>query len=107
MIILAFALNAKGQELRGTVTDRHNVPIDMASVIIKDAKGKPVAFSHTEETGQFRLTSAGPQDGKTLEISSIGYKTFKCVLKDYQNDSKIRMEEDKYTLKEVQVRPDK
>lgn len=107
MIILAFALNAKGQELRGTVTDRHNVPIDMASVIIKDAKGKPVAFSHTEETGQFRLTSAGPQDGKTLEISSIGYKTYKCVLKDYRNDSKIRMEEDKYTLKEVQVRPDK
>ena len=104
-ISLIIGLNLFGQdskiELRGVILDEFNFPIPYVAIGIK-AKYKGTAST---EDGEFYLVLSKKELLDTLEISSIGYKPIKILVKDYVNNTltTIVLKEDIVTLDEINV----
>lgn len=87
-------------ELKGKVADFLTFqPIESASVYIENT----TIGSITNADGNFVLKVPQQHLQDTLVISSIGYKSFKVVISEFENGSDIFLEEDVASLDEVVI----
>ena len=87
-------------ELKGKVADFLTfAPIESASVYIENT----TIGSITNADGNFVLKVPREHLQDTLVISSIGYKSFKVVISEFENGSDIFLEEDVASLDEVVI----
>jgi hypothetical protein len=87
-------------ELKGKVADFLTFqPIESASVYIQNT----TIGSISNADGNFVLKVPQQNMRDTLVISSIGYKSFKVLINEYENGSDIFLEEDVASLDEVVV----
>jgi len=87
-------------ELKGKVADFLTFqPIESASVYIENT----TIGSITNADGNFVLKVPQQNLKDTLVISSIGYKSFKVVIDEFENGSDIFLEEDVASLDEVVI----
>ena len=87
-------------ELKGKVADFLTFqPIESASVYIQNT----TIGSISNADGNFILKVPQENSNDTLVISSIGYKSFKVVINEFENGSDIFLEEDVASLDEVVV----
>jgi len=87
-------------ELKGKVADFLTFqPIESASVYIENT----TIGSITNADGNFVLKVPQQHLQDTLVISSIGYKSFKIVISEFENGSDIFLEEDVASLDEVVI----
>ncbi|SRX54747.1 carboxypeptidase-like regulatory domain-containing protein [Aequorivita sp. CIP111184] len=87
-------------ELKGKVADFLTYgPIESASVYIENT----TIGSITNADGNFVLKVPQEHLKDTLVISSIGYKSFKVVISEFENGSDIFLEEDVASLDEVVI----
>src|SRR5690606_29621391 len=87
-------------ELKGKVADFLTfAPIESASVYIENT----TIGSITNADGNFVLKVPRENLSDTLVISSIGYKSFKVVISEFENGSDIFLEEDVASLDEVVI----
>ncbi|PHR11066.1 MAG: hypothetical protein COA40_12050 [Aequorivita sp.] len=87
-------------ELKGKVADFLTFqPIESASVYIENT----TIGSITNADGNFILKVPQQHLQDTLVISSIGYKSFKVVISEFENGSDIFLEEDVASLDEVVI----
>lgn len=87
-------------ELKGKVADFLSYqPIESANVYIENT----TIGSITNADGNFILKVPKERLLDTLVISSIGYKSFKVVISDFENGSDIFLEEDVASLDEVVI----
>jgi len=88
-------------ELSGTVIDNTKNPVPFAAI------GIPSKFIGTSGTieGAFNLVLSNTHLSDTLEVSSIGYKTWKVKIEDFlkKKEKFIILEEDISTLDEVSI----
>ncbi|MBW7936580.1 MAG: carboxypeptidase-like regulatory domain-containing protein, partial [Flavobacteriales bacterium] len=85
-------------ELKGKVSDFMTfMPIESASVYLQNT----TIGSITNADGRFSLRIPAANMKDTLVISSIGYKSYKMVVEEYENGSDIYLEEDVASLDEV------
>lgn len=74
-LLSVFSMQAqKNSSLSGKVTDKNNVPISYASVVLKEA-GKIVTGGISDDNGNYEIKNLEPKN-YTVEIQFIGYKTF-------------------------------
>jgi len=101
LFIYLFCANAFAQtELKSKVADFLTfLPIESASIYIKNTTIGTI--SNTD--GKFILLVPKEFKNDTLIISSIGYKSFKMVISDFDNTMDIYLEEDVASLDEVVV----
>lgn len=94
-----FCMNAFSQtELKSKISDFLTFqPIESASVYIENTTIGTV--SNTD--GKFVLTVPNEYVQDTLVISSIGYKSFRTAVKDFDNSMDIFLEEDVASLDEI------
>lgn len=97
--IFFMAFNAFSQtEIKGKVADFMTFePIESASVYID----KTTIGTITNVDGKFVLRVPTANRSDTLVISSIGFKSFKTSIQDFENSSDIFLEEDVASLDEV------
>ena len=98
LVVLVSKLNTSQKDTKtitGTVTDKNGDPIIGASVIEKGTKSGTI----TDVKGNFSLAL---QENSVLQISSIGYLTFKTPVGN-KNVMNIQLEEDTKILDEVVV----
>jgi len=87
-------------ELKGKVADFLTYqPIESASVYLENT----TIGSITNADGNFVLKVPQQHLQDTLVISSIGYKSFKVVINEFENGSDIFLEEDVASLDEVVI----
>lgn len=87
-------------ELRGKVADFLTYqPIESASVYLENT----TIGSITNADGNFVLKVPQQHLQDTLVISSIGYKSFKVVISEFENGADIFLEEDVASLDEVVI----
>ena len=101
----SFIFSQSKINISGFVYDEYAYPIPYSSIgIIK----KNIGASSTEE-GSFSFFVSKNELMDTLEISSIGYETFKISINDFINllDKKIILKEKITELKEVSVKSSK
>lgn len=98
---LNVTLGQEGIEIKGTVYDEFDDPIPYAAVGIPS---KYIGTS-TNDEGQFSLKLKQDNLSDTLEISSIGYKTYKIKIQDFisQKISDIKLEEEVTSLDAVVI----
>jgi len=94
-LMFAFTLSAQNVTVTGTVTDGTGYPVIGASVIEKGTSNGAI----TDLDGKYSLATSV---GKTLEISSIGYKTLSVVVGS-QTVINVVLEEDAEMLEETVV----
>lgn len=88
------------KELRGKVADFMSfMPIENASVYLQNTS----IGSITNSDGKFSLRVPKENLNDTLVISSIGYKSYKMPVNEYENGTDIYLEEDVAPLDEVVV----
>ncbi|MEL6812058.1 MAG: carboxypeptidase-like regulatory domain-containing protein [Bacteroidota bacterium] len=94
-----FSLHSYAQtEIKGKVADFSTfMPIESASVYIENSTIGTVS----NIDGKFVLLVPREYSSDTLTISSIGYKSFKTAIKDYDPSEDIYLEEDIASLDEV------
>lgn len=87
-------------ELKGKVADFLTyAPIESASVYIQNT----IIGSITNTDGNFVLKVPQQNLQDTLVISSIGYKSFRVVISEFENGADIFLEEDVASLDEVVI----
>ena len=98
-MFLIFSLNAVAQtEIKGKIVDFSNLhPIESANIYIKNSTIGTI--SNTD--GNFVLVVPPESLNDTLVISSIGYKSFKTAIQDFDATMDIFLEEDIASLDEV------
>ena len=85
-------------ELKSKIVDFSTLlPIESASIYIKNTTVGTVSNAD----GKFVLMVDKQFESDTLIISSIGYKTFKSVISQFENDVEIFLEEDIAALDEI------
>ncbi len=99
--LLIFLVGFNGftqSEIKGKVADFMTyAPIESASVYID----KTTIGTITNVDGKFALRVPQANLSDTLVISSIGFKSFKTTIADFENGSDIFLEEDVASLEEV------
>lgn len=101
LLIFFFGATTFAQtELKGKVADFLTFqPIESASVYIENT----TIGSITNADGNFVLKVPQQHLQDTLVISSIGYKSFKVIISEFENGSDIFLEEDVASLDEVVI----
>ncbi len=101
LLLLGFSINAASQtELKGKVVDFTTYkPLVSASIYIDNS----TIGSISNTDGRFVLSVPQELENDTLIISSIGYKSFKTLVRDFVNDEDIFLEEDIASLDEVLI----
>ena len=91
----------KDIEINGLIVDETNYPIPYAAVGIPS---KYIGAASTED-GTFNLLVSKSNVTDSLEVSSIGYETFKIKVQDFinQKDKTIIIKEDIVSLDEVKL----
>lgn len=88
-------------ELKGLVIDETNYPVPYAAI------GIPAKYigTATTEDGEFTVKVTKGNFADTLEVSSIGYESFKIKVQDYLNmkNKTIILKEDIVSLDEVKL----
>ena len=97
---VAQAMMAQGTVISGTVEDAMG-PVMMANVTERDGNNRIVNATQTDMMGNFSMKIANPKN--KLVVSYVGSKT-KTLTIGTQKTFKIKMEDDKTTLKEVTVK---
>lgn len=101
LLIFMYSYSQSKITIKGLITDKENYPIIYAGVgIIK----KNIGTTSTEE-GTFRFYVTNKELNDTLEISSIGYHTYKVLIKDFINNKnkKIILNEKTTELSEISI----
>ena len=100
MLLLTFA--AKGQTLTGRVITTDDVPVNHASVCLKNGSSI-VAFGFSDKQGHFCVDTKGKTFSE-VEIRQMGYATLKFLREDYHNGQTIKLTEQPQELKEVVIK---
>ena len=98
--VIAQTMMAQGTVISGTVEDAMG-PVMMANVTERDGNNRIVNATQTDMMGNFSMKIANPKN--KLVVSYVGSKT-KTLTIGIQKTFKIKMEDDKTTLKEVTVK---
>ena len=98
--VIAQTMMAQGTVISGTVEDAMG-PVMMANVTERDGNNRIVNATQTDMMGNFSMKIANPKN--KLVVSYVGSKT-KTLTIGTQKTFKIKMEDDKTTLKEVTVK---
>lgn len=98
-LILGFGIQAQAQiELKNKVMDFMSyAPIESASVYVQNT----TIGSISNKDGKFVLLVPKRHENDTLVISSIGYKSFKAPVNEFDNSMEIFLEEDVAELDEI------
>ncbi|HLT33379.1 MAG TPA: carboxypeptidase-like regulatory domain-containing protein [Aquaticitalea sp.] len=98
-LLVAFCISAFSQvELKNKVVDFTTMmPIESASIYVQNTTIGTVSNAD----GKFVLLVPNEFANDTLVISSIGYKSFKSAVKDFDNSMEIFLEEDVASLDEI------
>ncbi|MEH6535460.1 MAG: carboxypeptidase-like regulatory domain-containing protein [Psychroserpens sp.] len=99
VFVLLFAIVGYSQtELKNKIVDFGTlIPIESASIYIKNTTMGTVSNSD----GKFVLQVAKEFSADTLIISSIGYKSFRIPVNEFDNTTEIYLEEDIASLDEI------
>lgn len=99
LILFLFALSAFSQiELKNKVMDISTLlPLENASIYIKNTTIGTVSNSD----GKFVLTVPREYEKDTLIVSSIGFKSYKVLVNEFDNSLEIYLEEDVASLDEI------
>jgi hypothetical protein len=109
IVICAFALVLScfsyGQTYKGTVVDSEKQPIAYANVIIQNSEGILITGTITDEQGKFEIVLKETQYPVTLEISFLGYNTWKKEFLSKANTDVgiITLKEDENQLGEIVI----
>lgn len=103
--VYTFIINVEAQQtFSGTVTDGEGVALEMAAVqMIRTSSGGLVGYSLTDAGGKFSIRTAVPSDSLTMVVSLLGYAAHRE--EKPQRSSIIRMKEEVFALREVEIRP--
>ncbi len=94
------------QEYSGTLKTIDGEVVPFATILIKDAENKVLAFKTSDSNGVFTLSIPKTIEEKTLiiEINHLGYKKVRQDIKEGKLNYNITMERQAINLSEVQVR---
>ncbi|MDN3664017.1 carboxypeptidase-like regulatory domain-containing protein [Algibacter miyuki] len=97
----SYAQEKKEVFLEGVIMDEYNMNVPYAAVGIP----KKYVGTASNDEGGFQLSLAKSNLQDSLEISSIGYKTYKIKVQDYldQKEKSIVLKEDIVSLSEVKL----
>jgi len=101
LLISVFSFNAEAQtELKSKVSDFLTyMPIESASIYIENSTVGTIS----NKDGKFLLVVPREHENDTIVVSSIGYKTFKTAIVDFDASMDIFLEEDIAALDEVLI----
>ncbi|WP_159021406.1 carboxypeptidase-like regulatory domain-containing protein [Formosa sp. L2A11] len=99
ILVCLFFISAYSQtELKNKIVDFSTmIPIESASIYIQNTTTGTISNAD----GKFVLLVPNTMENDTLVISSIGYKSFKILVKDFDNTEEVFLEEDIASLDEV------
>lgn len=100
--LLVAVCQLDAQNLIGTIVDEHGQPLEFVTVSLRSLPDSIfVAGTITDANGQFNIERR--EDGKLIQISSIGYSTQNIPVSAFSASQTIRMQSDTKLLNEVVV----
>ena len=94
----------EAQELSGTVVDGRRQPLQEVSIILENDSAGTLAFTFTDEKGNFSIESPEDTTSTRLIFRLLGYETISVGLGTYRDKQTVVMPGTSIQLKEVNVR---
>lgn len=93
------------QTISGQLIDKQiGLPIASASVTIKSANNKVLAFKATDKQGYFTIVTSANLEHAYLDINHLGYKRYNEPLQGKRKELKIELQQTSIHLADVEVK---
>ena len=92
------------KQIKGNVKDEKAKPIPSVMVSLKDKEGNTVAFSRTNEKGDFTVNIDPVGTDLTLELSILGFEKKSITVTDLNKHYQVVLAESEIALKTVEVK---
>jgi len=92
------------KQIKGNVKDEKTKPIPSVMVSLKDKEGNTVAFSRTNEKGDFTINVDPVGTDLTLELSILGFEKKSIAVTDLNKPYQVVLAESEIALKTVEVK---
>lgn len=92
------------KQIKGNVKDEKAKPIPSVMVSLKDKEGNTIAFSRTNEKGDFTINVDPVGTGLTLEFSTLGFEKKSIAVTDLNKPYQVVLAESEIALKTVEVK---
>ncbi len=92
------------KQIKGNVKDEKAKPIPSVMVSLKDKEGNTVAFSRTNEKGDFTINVDPVGTELTLELSTLGFEKKSIAVTDLNKPYQVVLAESEIALKTVEVK---
>lgn len=95
-------------EYKGWVVDEAKLPIQDVSVVISQENTSVIDYGFTDENGYFEINCAAATSNPfSISFILMGYETLQIPLAEFSNEQTLILKSKSFTLKEVNIRPDK
>jgi hypothetical protein len=103
--LLPTLILAQSSIFSGSVLDAESLPINSASIVVLNKKGKIITYSITNEKGKFNLEFNTADKEVIIKLSHIGYKTIKKQVSNTTNKLfELILEEKEFELDEIVIK---
>lgn len=92
------------KQIKGKVKDVKAKPLPSVMVSLKDKEGSTLAFSRTNDKGEFVINTDETSNDLTLDFSFLGFEKKSISLTDFNKTSDIVLAESEISLKTVEVK---
>ena len=105
LIVLLFCNTIFSQSITGVVSNEHGTALGNASIIIKDAENKTVAYQFTKINGSFNFTNLEAKE-YTLQCNALGYEKQTIIINlsiEKNKELTITLQERNEELQEIVI----
>lgn len=92
------------KQIKGNVKDEKAKPIPSVMVSLKDKEGNTIAFSRSNEKGDFVINTELAGTDLTLELSTLGFEKKSIAVTDLNKPYQVVLAESEIALKTVEVK---
>ena len=104
VVVVSNTVSVEAQELSGTVVDGRRQPLQDVSIILENDSTGTLAFTFTDEKGNFSIESPGDTTSLRLIFRLLGHETVTVELGNYKDKQTVVMPGTSIQLREVSVR---
>ena len=94
-------------EYKGWVVDKAKRPVQDVSVVISRENASVIDYGFTDESGYFEIKCTADANPFSISFILMGYETLQVPLAEFSNEQTFVLKSKDFTLKEVNIRPDK
>lgn len=92
---------------KGRIIDENKHPIQDVSVAIHQSSSSILVYDFSDKNGKFEIPCSNKEKASYISFTILGFETIQIYINEFRNNQTVTLQSKAFSLKEVNIRPDK